>query len=52
MSAKLVKSYILNVQLDRGDKRALEQLVKKEKLAKTEVVRRLIREAHKQAANG
>lgn len=35
--------YVLNVQLDRSDKRLLDKLVKAEKLPRTEVVRRLIR---------
>lgn len=49
--------YVLQVPLDRADKRLLDKLVKREKLPRTDVVRRLIRAAAREdeikvASNG
>lgn len=56
--SKAAKIYTINVQVDSKDKRLLDLLVQKEKLPRTEVIRRLIRSAGEQitelrmAANG
>lgn len=56
MSSKPTKlHYVLNVPLDRQDKRLLDRLCKERKLPQTTVIRQLIREATRElkvAANG